>query len=208
MASIDPLHITESTPVSSFFVDESGAKHSKGGFFVVGMVKLRDVGDFFRGVRDLRAKHQMYKEMKFSEIRKSSTFFYFDIAEYMAASPIRIGASVYDSDFGFDPDKPTWQVQAHMSAKLVAANVNKSGEAINIFLDLVQTPRGCSVSQTVRNLTRKKLSSACVVEAYDLDSRASDGLQVADLVASSIAYERREGPNHRSPKAQVSARLR
>lgn len=126
----------------------------------------------------------------------------------MAASSIRIGASVYDSVYGFEPNAPTWRVQAKMSAKFVVANTNRDGEAINVALDLVQSPRGVSVSETMRGMIRTRLRSRCMVEAYDLDSKSADGLQVADLVASAIAYERRHGQNRYSQKAKVAARLR
>lgn len=190
------------------FLDESGSKHSEGGFFVVGMVKARDVGRFLRGLRDIRDTHHVYEEMKFSKITRGSTRFYFDIAEYLAASNVRIGASVYDSNFGFEPGKETWLVQAKMSARLVAANVNRDGEAVNVLLDLVQTPRDHAMSEVVRGMVRKRLKSASMIEAYDLDSRSTDGLQVADFVASAISHERRFGKDGNSPKAQVAARLR
>lgn len=190
------------------FIDESGSKHSAGGFFVLGMVKVRDTASFFRGLRDLRSKHRMHREMKFSQINRGCLAFYFDVAEYLAASDVRIGASVYDSDYGFAPGEATWRVQANMTSRLVVANVNREGEAVNVFLDLVQTPKGFSVAEGVRNGTRGKLGSPCVIEVYDLDSQATDGLQVADFVASAISYERQHGRGGTSYKAQVAARLR
>lgn len=209
MSTCKSFTVEPDTPVSTMFVDESGSKNSGGGFFVVGMVKVRDTGLFLRGVRNLRDKHRMYGEIKFSSITSNSTHFYFDLAEYMAVSPIRIAASVYDSKAGFPSGEPTWLVQARMTAKLVVANVNQEGEAVNVLLDLVQTPPNKSAASVVRDMARSRLRSTCVIEAYDLDSQSTDGLQVADFVASAISYARRfESHDPSRPKAQVSARLR
>lgn len=134
--------------------------------------------------------------------------FYKDLADYIADSDIRIGASVYDSVYGFAPGEPTWVAQAKMSAKLVVGNTNKEGEAVNIFLDLVQTPRGESVSEVVKGMARARLGSPCIIEAYDLDLRSTDGLQVADFVASAIAFERQYGRDRTNPKAAAARRLR
>lgn len=192
------------------FVDESGSKHSAGGFFVIGMVKVRNTGLFLRGISALRQKHNFYGEMKFSSITKATAGLYLELAEYLVRSNVRIAASVYDSVTGFSPEEPTWLVQCRMTAKLVAANVNKSGEAVTVLIDLVNAPVGTSPATIVRDMARKRLDSLCVIEAYSLDSQPTDGLQVADFVASAVAYGRKHStdPGNLRPKAQVSGRLR
>ena len=65
----------------------------------------------------------------------------------LAAADVRIGGSVYDSRKHFASDAPTWLTQAHMSSQLVIGNINR-GESVNVFLDLVQTPKGESVAKS------------------------------------------------------------
>lgn len=165
------------------------------------------MGSFCRGIRDIRDIHSFRGKIKFSEARKTGLNFYFDLVEYLAASNVRIGASVYDSRFGFRDGIESWKMQAIMSAKLIAGNTNKD-EVINVFLDLVQTPRDKSVSAMVRNDVRKRLKSTSLVEAYDMDSQSTDALQMADLVASSIRYGRVCDPTRTTPKSRISGRLR
>lgn len=208
MAVLDPITIDSNTPISTMFIDESGAKHSGAGIFVVGMVKVRNVGMFMRGIRDLRDKHGFYRELKFSEINDGSVRMYADIAEYLAESPVRIGASIYDANTGFTPDEPTWKVQARMTARLVVGNTNR-GEAVNVLLDLVQSPRGTSAAAYVREIARARLNSTCILEAYDLDSQTTDGLQMADFIASAVSYGRRFPDAEKGrAKARVVARFR
>ena len=198
-------------PVSSIFLDESGSRNSSGGFFVVGFVKVRDLQLLDREIRHLRQAHNFHQEIHFADIKNNKVNFYFDLVELLAAADVRVGGSVYDSTGSFHPDKDTWEQQATMASRLIRGNINR-GELVNVFVDLVQTPRGESVAQAVKNDVNRALGSRCVLEAYDFNSEASDFLQLADVVASSIAYERRHGrmdPGRRNtPKARVAARLR
>lgn len=210
-----PFTIPNHVPISSIFIDESGSKNSRGGFFVVGFVKSRDTTALMRSVADLRQKYRYFDEIKFSCIRTENLSFYFDLVEMLAASDVRVGGSVYSSRTAFAESVPTWKAQAIMSRRLVVANVNK-GELVNVFLDLVQTPRGESVAASVLQESNEKLRCRAVVAAYDMDSKAHDAIQLADVTAGAIHYERRtwegdtkEAPGSATtPKARVAARFR
>ncbi|OHO32525.1 hypothetical protein HMPREF2690_10080 [Corynebacterium sp. HMSC034E11] len=202
--------LPDRVPVSSIFLDESGTRNSSGGFFVVGFVKIRNLQVLDREIRHLRQSHGFYQEIHFSEIKNNKLNFYFDLVELLAAADVRVGGSVYDSTHSFG-DHDTWLQQAKMASRLIRGNINR-GELVNVFLDLVQTPRGESVAQFVKSDVNRAIGSRCVLEAYDFNSEASDFIQLADIVASSIAYERRHGrmdPTVRNtPKARVAGRLR
>lgn len=201
--------------ISSIFIDESGSRNSKGGFFVIGFVKVRKQALLAREIRQVRQKHHYHGEIKFSSIKTRDLPFYNELAELIAQSDVRLGGSVYNSTSGFTSRKETWKQQADMARRLVVANINRKGELVNVFLDLVQTPRGQSVAEIVKHDANRILRDRRVIEAYDMDSRSTDLLQIADLVASSIAYERKNAnkpdvkPGKRvSAKARFSARLR
>lgn len=193
--------------VSSIYIDESGARNSRGGFFVVGFIKVREPYALARTIRHLRQKHQFFGEIHFAQIAKKQLSFYFDLVEELASSNVRVGGSVYDSLHSFDDDLETWEQQALMAARLIRGNVNR-GELVNVFLDLVQTPQGKSAAKTVKEKVNQKMGCRSVVEAYDIDSKSTDLVQLADVVASSINYERRHGSDMTTPKAKVAARLR
>lgn len=209
-----PYHVPERVPVSSIFIDESGSKNSRGGFFVLGFIKSRDTPALVREVRGIRQKHHYHDEVKFASVRRDSLPFFNDLAELIGASNLRVGGSVYDSRAAFQGEYPTWRKQATMSKRLVIGNINK-GELVNIFLDLVSTPRGESVAATVQQEVNDHLGGRSVVGAYDMDSKSHDALQLADLLAGAICYERRQGsgetadpPGGGSPKSQLVRRLR
>lgn len=206
------FELPSSVRVSSMFIDESGSKNSSGGFFVLGFVKSRVSPALARSMRDLRQRHQHYTEAKFGLVSKGNLPFYLDVVEMLAASEVRVGGSVYDSKRHFESDDPTWLVQARMSGQMVLGNRNR-GELLNVFVDAVGTPRGESVAKRIQEHVNGTLNTRAVIASYDMDSQSTDLLQLADIVASSIAYERRKGadPAARadgSPKAQLATRLR
>lgn len=193
--------------VSTIYIDESGAKNSRGGFFVVGFVKVREPYVLARAVRHLRQKHRFNGEIHFAQISKNQLPFYFDLVEELASANVRVGGSVYDSQQSFSDDLATWEQQSLMAAKLIRGNINR-GELVNVFLDLVQTPQGKSAAKVVKDQVNRQMGSRSVIEAYDVDSKSTDLIQLADVVASSINYERCHPEGRVTAKARVAARLR
>lgn len=197
--------------LSTIYIDESGSRNSRGGFFVVGFVKARDSHQLARSIRHIRQKHHYHDEIKFSSIQNGSLLFYFDVVECLAAADVRVGGSVYDAAAGFEADLPTWEQQARMARRLVQGNTNKD-ENIIVFLDLVQTPQGETVSGRVKRQVNQRLKGNPIVEAYDVDSRAMDLVQLADLVAGSIRLGRAKDPapegKRDSAKMKVAMRFR
>lgn len=193
-------------PISTIFIDESGSKHSRGGFFVLGFVKSRDTAQLSRSIRQIRQKHKFFNEIKFASITRDSQPFYMDLITMLATSNIRIGASVYNAKTAFSQRMQTWEAQAEMSARLIVGNLNK-GEVMNVFLDLVETPQGKSIAQEVRDRAMRRQPKGGIIGVYGLDSRSTDMLQIADIIAGSIRYERVYGKLkglETTPKAYVA----
>lgn len=200
--------------VASIFIDESGAKNTAGGLFVVGFMKTYQPSLLWRSVRDIRQRHREYGEIKFASINGKNIRFYFDLVEELANSPhiARVGGSVYDARDGFDAGVETWEEQARMARRLIVGNTSRDEEII-CFLDLVQTPRGTTVAERVKGQANARLEGAPLIEAYDVESTSHDLVQLADLVAGAINYERTRSEEQRSetnrnPKYRVMSRLR
>lgn len=199
--------------IASIYIDESGAKNTAGGAFVVGFIKTYKPSPLWRSIRDFRHRHQYFDEIKFSSINGANIRFYFDLIEEIATSELiaRVGGSIYDAHTGFDRRVETWKEQATMARRLIVGNINKTDNII-CFLDLVQTPLGSTVAERVKNEANKYLAGAPVLEAYDVDSKAHDLVQLADLVAGSINYDKSQARknqtmNNKNPKYRVMKRL-
>jgi len=108
-------------------------------------------------------------------------------------------------------ERPTWLFYAETTAQLVRGAVNRR-ELVSLMMDDVSTPRDVAFEDVVRGMVNKRFGNTSVISAACLCSHSSDGLQMADLVASAIGFERRrlagESGNANSPKAQVVNRLK
>jgi hypothetical protein len=104
-----------------------------------------------------------------------------------------------------------WRFYCDVATRLVRGNVNR-GEHVCVLLDMMSTPRGTAFEDVLRGRVNNLLRSTQVTSAVCLDSRSSDGLQVADLIAGAVAFERRrlagESGGTNSPKARVVNRLK
>ncbi len=218
MPSNRPTPITVNVPVgyptAVLFLDESGSKASASGLFVIGAVKVRQPGAFLRVVRDVRDRTGFgNSEFKFSDINRGSFSAYCELIDRLAESEAHLAACVVDAEQynPFTHGKAAWQVHAKVASQLLMGCINRR-ELVTVLMDGISTPVGCSLEDDVRKIVNRRFKATSIVGAVCLDSRSNDGLQVADLVASAIAFERRlakgAGGKASSPKARVAARLR
>lgn len=208
--SNDPIVVPVRYPTASIFIDESGSRATMGSAFVIAAIKLREPGRLSRSVRDLRDRYGFDHEFKFSEINRSSSHVYVELLRLLHASDATIAATIVQSSVynPFSGGKDQWRVHAEVTAQLLRGCINKR-ELVGVHLDAITTPAGCSMEDTVRNLVNSRLRSTSVVSAVCLDSRTNDLLQVVDVVAGSIRYERRvatSGPAGASASKATVAR--
>lgn len=208
----DTVNVPLGYPTSLIYLDESGSKSTASRTFVVGAVKLREPGRLARAIRDVRDRYGFYGELKFSEATKSSVPIYYDLIDRLHESDAHLAACVVDGDV-YNPFKgqPTWLAHAEVATQLLIGCINRR-ELTSVLLDGISTPRQCSLEDTVRSRVNKRLRATSVVAAACLDSRTNDTLQLADLVASAVFFERRTrgaagAASPHSPKAKIASRL-
>ncbi|MCO6394454.1 DUF3800 domain-containing protein [Corynebacterium sp. MC-17D] len=102
-----PYSLPNRVDVSTIYIDESGAKNSRGGFFVVGFVKVREPYLLARTIRHLRQKYRFYGEIHFAQISKNQLPFYFDLVEELAIANVRVGVQ---STIHNDPLVMIWRL--------------------------------------------------------------------------------------------------
>jgi hypothetical protein len=158
-----------------------------------------------------RDRHGFYGEFKFSEVNRSTVRIYQELIDKLHESEAHLAACVVDGDV-HNPFKgqPAWRARAEVAAQLLTGCINRR-ELVSVFLDGISTPKDCSFEDTVRNLVNKRFRSTAVVAAACLDSRTNDTLQVTDMFAGAVSFERRRqakgiGSPH-SDKAKVAHRL-
>lgn len=193
-------------PVSTVYLDDSGVKSAGGRLFVVGGIKVRKHGQLLRAIRHVRDANNFREEFRFSELNLNSLPAFFELIDVMGNSGSHIVATVSSRPSG----SSGWEFYRDVTVMLLQGTTQRS-ELVTVLMDEVSTPRDVAFEDVVRTRVNQRLRSHRIVSAACLNSKTSDGLQCADLVASAIAFERRMATVHTgdptSPKARVARRL-
>jgi hypothetical protein len=202
-------------PTSTIFVDESGSRASGSRFFVMGAVKTREPSRLGREMKAVRDRTGFGHEFKFSEINQGNITAYYEALDVLAASDARIIASVVNKDVHDPfPGVKAWDAHASVAAQLLVGAINRR-ELVTVVLDELSTPEDIYLGDMIRRKVNARFKCTSVISAITADSKSMDTLQLADLVAGAIAFERRRqagenrkvGSNPNSPKSRVALRL-
>lgn len=203
------LEVPLQYPTSTIYTDDSGVKAGGSRLLVIGGIKVRRHGELLRSIRHVRDKADFKREFKFTGINRGSLSAYFALIEELEKSDAHIVATATNRPPG--RGSADWRFHAEVTTRLLRGAVNRH-ELVSVLMDHVSTPRNVAFEDVVRGKVNKRLGSTRVVSAACLDSQCSDGLQVADLVASAIAFERRrlsgESGSATSNKARVVNRFK
>jgi hypothetical protein len=145
-----------------------------------------------RAVRDIRDRHGFRDEFKFSKISRGKFPIFCELIDVLEQSDAHIAACVVDRSQGTDPfagDSADWLVHARITAKLLVGILNRR-ELASVLLDEISTPKGCAFDDTVREMVNRRMRATSMVTAACVDSACNDGVQLADLVAGSVAHQR------------------
>lgn len=205
-----PIDVPVGYPCSTVFLDESGVKARDR--FTVGGFKVRKVGELGRAIRHVRDEFGFNDEFKFNNLNDASRDFAYALIDALSESDAQIVSCVVDPGVSdpFHKAEHRWLGHAEVAAQLIIGSTNRR-ELVCALMDTVVTPRGTSMEDHVRRRVNGKFKATSLVSAVCLDSKTNDLLQVADLVASSVSFERRRAqlgigsPN--SAKGLVAARL-
>lgn len=207
----DAVHVPPRYPTALIFVDESAVKVSAGRFFVVGAVKARKAGQLLRAVQDIRDRHGYRDEFKFSKITRARMPVFSELVDVLEQSDAHVAACIVDrtKNDPFGGSDPQWLIHARVTAKLLVGIINKR-ELAAVLLDQVSTPRGYAFDDTVRDMVNRRMRATSLVAATCVDSACNDGVQLADLVAGSVAHQCGQSASTALPtshKGKVAARL-
>lgn len=207
-----PVVLRRNHPVATAFLDESGII-SADRFFSIGLVKSPEPSRLLRSIQRLRDTHHWYGEIKWYDVTLGTLELYKEVvdtclvpgnlefwcfvADRQAADPIvRFGSQ--------------WDAYAKLAEQLVVAALHPD-ELIAIMADNYSTPAHILFEEDLRAAVNRRLNRLAAVSVVRLDSRSSDGLQVADLLTSAITFEFRQDAglaSSTSPKAKLAKHVR
>lgn len=203
----EEIRVPPSYPASLIYLDESGTV-TNDRFYVVGAVKVRDHGAFAGAVRAVRESHKFHEEFRFNRVNRARLPMYAELLETLAGQNLHFAACVVDREV-FDPFvrwPQRWEAHANVAAQLLRGCINRR-EITSVLMDVVTAPKGVSVEEHIRRDVNRRVRNMAIVTAACIDSKTSDGLQVADLFAGAVAFERRRGAGLSGTANSHKARL-
>jgi hypothetical protein len=179
-------------PTATVFLDEAGFI-ARDRFFAVGCLKLSEPSVLLRQVQKLRDQRQAYHEIHFKSVTRDSLPFYRAVVDLVAASDGSFSCFVVDRDAA-DPIArfgSHWLAYEKLAKQLLLGTIRRR-ELVVVLADNYSTPDNVVFEQDVRAAVNKQLRRLAVVSVCRLDSRATDALQIADLLTSAVAHEFRQ----------------
>lgn len=166
-----------------------------------------------RALQKYRDQKHWYKEIKFSATTQGTLDLYKGVVDVVLAPP---GASY----FCFLADRQAadpverfgshWAAYSKLAEQLVVAAL-KPEELVTVLADNYSTPDHVLFEEDLKATANRRLGRLAVTSCCRLDSKSSDGLQVADLLTSAVAFEFRAAAGIASangPKAQLAEHVR
>lgn len=194
---------------ASVWLDESGSPQTASRCFVIGALKTRHADDLARSLKAVRESHHHYTdELKFGRIKDSNYRIYGDVVDVLEASDARLGVLVVDGAIKnpFSKNHAKWETHADITSMLISGLAIRD-EVLTVAMDIVNTPPQISMGSLVKRKVNGQLGRTCVVTALSLDSKSTDLLQAADLIAGAVFHQRFHGGNAASEKMKVAKRL-
>lgn len=199
-------------PVGTAFVDESGIIAADR-FFAIGMVKCVEPARLLRDIQRFRDKQHWYNEFKWYDLTTTTIDLYKDLIDIcLIPGHMEFWCFVADRDVADPIDRfgSQWDAYGKLAEQLVVASTH-TDELLAIMADNYSTPAHILFEEDLRAAVNRRLNRLAAVSVVRLDSRASDGLQIADVFASAVTFEFREHAglaSASSPKGRVAAHLR
>lgn len=199
-----PPKLRRDHPCAAAFLDETGVI-SKDRFFGVGVMKSSEPSRLLRAVRKFRDQRHWYGEIKFSDLKPRALDLYKDFVD-MCLDPAHgvhyfcfiADRSVADPVARFGTQ---WDAYGKLSEQLLVA-VTAPDELVSVMADNYSTPDHVLFEEDLRAAVNRRLRRLAMVSVCRLDSKSSDGLQVADLLTSAIAHEFRAAAGLASAKSE------
>lgn len=198
-------------PCATAFLDETGSI-ANDRFFGIGLLKCSEPAVLTRRIRKLRDQAQWYKEIKWFDTTRGILPLYMRVVDACAESGAEFYCFIADRTSS-DPIRrfgSPWTAYLKLAEQLVMASFHRD-ELMALLADDYSTPDAVTFEQDLRARVNRRLNRLGLVSVVRLDSRSSDGLQAADLLASAVAHEFRANvglASHTSPKGELSAYVR
>lgn len=177
------------------------------------MLKSVEASRVLRRIQKLRDRRHWYKEIKFSNVTKDALDFYKSVVdECLSHGDVDFFCFVSDRESADPVERfgSHWEAYSKLAEQLVVASL-RPAELMSLMADNYSTPDYVVFEEQIRARVNSRIKRLAVVSVCRLDSKSSDGLQLADLLTSAAAFEFRVNAglaSHENPKGTLAAYVR
>jgi hypothetical protein len=211
-ASTVKIQLRRDHATAAVFLDETGSI-ARDRFFAVGCLVLPEPSVVLRQVQRLRDKRHWYEEIKWVDLTMTSFPLYQELIDIVVKSDARYSCFVADRDAA-DPiarfNNDAWLAYEKLATQLIIGT-SKPYELLSVMADNYSTPAEVEFEVSLRSEVNRRLKCLQIVSACRLDSRATDALQVVDVLTGAVAFEHRQKAGlagTKSAKALIARHLR
>ncbi|MGL5825373.1 MAG: DUF3800 domain-containing protein [Nocardioides sp.] len=206
LSTLPPAH-----PTSVAFFDETGAIASDR-FFTVGLLRVEDHAALLKQVKALRKQHKFWDEFKWTGLTAANSKVYIALIELLLASPAKFSCFVADRHVA-DPVarfRSTFAAYEKLGIQLLVGSI-RPYELVSVLADNYSAPDNRCFENTVRDECNRRLDRLAVVSVVQVDSAATEGLQLVDVLTGAVGFGFRAAAgnaSHSSRKGRVARHLR
>ncbi|WP_433184885.1 DUF3800 domain-containing protein [Actinoallomurus sp. CA-150999] len=202
-------------PSAAAFIDESGSV-SNDRFFVLGCMKTWAAAELARKVRLYRDRAHFYQEIHFARMTAATRRHHMGMVDLLVAAlaegTLSFSSCIVDRE---DFDVVAYCGGAYNAYEAVATRLLidavDGAELISVIADDYSSPKGVTFEENVQVAVNSTLGRLVIPSLIRMDSRASDLLQLADLLTSLVGFDYRADAglaSKVSPKGRFVAEAR
>ncbi len=177
------------------FLDETGLLYSgRDKFCALGIIKCDNPQRLYNKIRKIRHKYNYNEEMKWANLDRKIRFdvarecFNVFLGENAKFNCIILNKDELDFVKYYDND--LYKVYRNFSVTLLKLIIVKNPEEVSIgFMDNYFAPDGTNLEITIKKFVNDHYQKFVIAGACQIDSKASDLLQLADLILGAIIYD-------------------
>jgi len=198
-------------PTSVAFFDETGAIASDR-FFTVGLLRISDHATLLKQVKALRKQESFWEEFKWSGITNGNKETYKKLFQLLVQSEALFSCFVADRHVA-DPVARfgnTFAAYEKLATQLLLGSIHRY-ELVTVVADNYSAPNERSFENTVKKECNRRLRRLGVTSVIQVDSGATEGLQLVDVLTGAVGFEFKANAgqaSHLSHKGEVATFVR
>lgn len=177
------------------FLDETGLLRSdRDEFFALGIIKCCYPHKLYNQIRKIRYKYNYHEELKWANIDRkirftiAREFFNIFLKEDVIFNCLILNKKELDFKKYFNDN--LYKVYSNFTVALLKLIIGKTpDEVINVLVDDYFSPDGTDLEIKIKNIINDHYQKFIISGVCQIDSKASDILQMTDLILGAILYD-------------------